>query len=73
MGATAMVMPMDSGFNYYEEDYDMKRKARIGIDRQMAIQKAKFVGKKAHEIASSFHNKDFGIVAFVASAAKIAA
>ena len=70
MGATAMLMPMDSGFNYYEEDYDMKRKARIGIDRQLAIQKAKFVGKKAHEIASSFHNKDFGIVAFVASAAK---
>jgi hypothetical protein len=70
MGATAMVMPMDDGFNYYEDDYDMGRKAKIGIDRHMAIQKAKFTGKTATEQATAFHNKDFGIVAFVASAAK---
>lgn len=70
MGATAMVMPMDDGFNYYEDTYDMGRKAEVGIDRHMAIQKAKFVGKTAKEIASSYHNKDFGVVAFVASATK---
>ena len=70
MGATAMVMPMDDGFNYYEDDYDMKRKAIIGIDRHMAIQKAKFKGKKQVEIDSAFHDKDFGVIAFVASATK---
>ena len=70
MGATAMVMPMDDGFNYYEDKYDMDRKAMVGIDRHMAIQKAKFVGKTTAEQASSYHNKDFGVIAFVASAAK---
>ena len=70
MGATAMVMPMDDGFNYYEDTYDMGRKVEVGIDRHMAIQKAKFVGKTAAEIASAYHNKDFGVIAFVASAAK---
>lgn len=70
MGATAMTMPMDDGFNYYEEKYDMDRKARVGIDRNMAIAKAKFVGKTAEEIASPYHNKDFGVLALVASATK---
>jgi len=70
MGATAMVMPMDDGFNYYEDTYDMKRKAEVGIDRNMAIEKARFEGKKAHEIASPYHQKDFGVLALVASAKK---
>ena len=70
MGATAMVMPMDSGFNYYEDTYDMDRKAEVGIDRHMMIAKARFKGKKAHEIASAYHDKDFGIIALVASAKK---
>uniref|UniRef100_UPI004047F11B hypothetical protein n=1 Tax=Aliarcobacter sp. TaxID=2321116 RepID=UPI004047F11B len=70
MGATAMVMPMDDGFNYYEDTYDMKRKAIVGIDRHMAIQKARFKGKTTAEQESAYHNKDFGVIAFVASAAK---
>jgi len=70
MGATAMVMPMDDGFNYYEEKYDMDRKARVGIDRNMAIEKAKFVGKTPAEIASPYHNKDFGVLILPASSAK---
>jgi len=70
MGATAMLLPMDDGYTYYEEMYDMDRKARVGVDRNMAISKAKFVGKKAEEVASPYHQKDFGVVAFVASASK---
>jgi len=65
-----MVMPMDDGFNYYEEKYDMDRKARVGIDRNMAIEKAKFVGKTPAEIASPYHNKDFGVLILPASSAK---
>lgn len=71
MGATAMVMPMDDGYNYYEEKYDMDRKARVGVDRNMGIEKAKFVGKTAEEQASPYHNKDFGVIAYVASAQKV--
>lgn len=70
MGATAMVMPMDDGFNYYEDTYDAKRKALVAIDRNMAIEKARFKGKAPHEIASPYHDKDFGVLALVASATK---
>lgn len=71
VGASAWLMPMDSGFNYYEEKFDMDRRARVGIDRYLGLQKTKFVGKAGtDETNSIYHNKDYGTIAVVASATR---
>lgn len=67
LGASAGLMPMDSGFNWYEEKYDKDRKASVGVDRDLGFAKAKFEGATAQEIASVWHQKDYGVVAVVAA------
>jgi len=69
LGATAGLLPMDEGFNYYEEDYDMKRKMKIAVDRGWAFQKTRYMGKTAAQQALAWHNKDYGVIAVVSSIA----
>lgn len=68
VGANAMMMPMDSGYNYFEEKYDMDRKVKVAVDRDYGIAKTKFVGKAGTpEVNSIYHNKDYGVIAVVAA------
>lgn len=69
LGATAGLLPMDEGFNYYEEDYDMKRKMKIAVDRGWAFQKTRYMGKTEAQKALAWHNKDYGVIAVVSSIA----
>ena len=52
LGATAGLMPMDTGFTWYEDKYDSNRKAKISVDRDFGFAKTKFKGESADEIAS---------------------
>jgi len=67
LGATAGLLPMDEGFNYYEDTYDMGRKMKIACDRGWAFQKTRYVGKTAAQQALSWHGKDYGVIAVVAA------
>lgn len=67
LGATAGLLPMDEGFNYYEEAYDMGRKMKIGVDRGWAFQKTRYMGKTEAQQALTWHNKDYGVIAVVSS------
>lgn len=67
LGATAGLMPMDTGFTWYEDKYDSNRKAIISVDRDFGFAKTKFQGKTTEEQASVWHNKDYGVIAVVAA------
>lgn len=67
LGATAGLMPMDTGFTWYEDKYDSNRKAIISVDRDFGFAKTKFQGKTTAEQASVWHNKDYGVIAIVAA------
>ncbi len=68
VGSGAMMMPMDTGYNYYEDKYDMDRKAMVACDRDYGIAKTKFIGKAGTpEVDSIYHNKDYGVIAVVAA------
>jgi hypothetical protein len=67
LGSSAMLMPQDTGFNYYEEKYDMDRKVRVGIDRHASIKKSKYTGTTAEEKKSVYHNRDYGVIVVAAS------
>ncbi|TLS99937.1 phage capsid family protein [Aliarcobacter cibarius] len=68
LGASAGLLAMDEGFDYYEEDKDAARKLQVAIDRGLGFAKAHFVGKTTEEQASEYHNKDFGSAVIVYSA-----
>jgi len=66
VGATAMLMPMDTGYTYHEDTYDMKRKAKIAVDRLYGLAKTRFKGKAGtDEVNSIYHDKDYGVIAVV--------
>lgn len=67
LGATAGLLPMDEGFNYYEEAYDMGRKLKIGADRGWAFQKTRYMGKTTEQQSLVWHGKDYGVIAVVSS------
>jgi N4-gp56 family major capsid protein len=67
LGATAGLLPQDTGFNYYEAEADIERKTEVGIDRGLGIAKSHFVGETEREQQSIYHDKDFGTIAVVAS------
>ncbi|MDR2153343.1 MAG: DUF4043 family protein [Helicobacteraceae bacterium] len=68
LGAKAGLLPQDEGFRYYEDHtIDAGRKTLIGIDRGLGFAKAHWIGEKAIEKSSVYHDKDFGVIAVVAS------
>jgi N4-gp56 family major capsid protein len=68
LGASAALLPQDDGFKYYEDSaQDSGRKTRIGVDRGIGFAKAHWVGETAEEKASVYHDKDYGVIAVVAS------
>ncbi len=67
LGATAVLMPMDGGFEWYEDTYDMKKKAKVGIDRDMGVAKAKFQGTTAAEKETVWHNNDYGLIVVISA------
>lgn len=68
LGATAGLLPIDEGFDYYEDDKDAGRKLEIAVDRGLGFSKAHFKGKTTEEQASEYHDKDFGSAVIVYSA-----
>jgi N4-gp56 family major capsid protein len=70
VGATAMLMPMDTGYNYYEDKYDMDRKAKVAVDRLYGISKTRFKGKAGTDEENSiYHDKDYGVIGVVSALA----
>ena len=67
LGATAGMIAMDSGFNYYEDTYDMGRKMQVAIDRAWSFQKTKFQGITAKQKELVWHGKDYGVIACVSA------
>ena len=65
LGATAGLLPMDDGWEYYDEEIDMGRRAQFGIDRDFGFAKARFVGTTSAEQSSIYHNKDYGVIGVV--------
>lgn len=68
LGATAGILPIDEGFDYYEDDKDAGRKLEVAVDRGLGFAKAHFKGKTTEEQASEYHDKDFGSAVIVYSA-----
>ena len=68
LGATAGLLPIDEGFDYYEDDKDDGRKLEVAVDRGLGFAKAHFKGKTTEEQASEYHDKDFGSAVIVYSA-----
>ena len=68
LGATAGLLPIDEGFDYYEDDKDAGRKLEVAVDRGLGFAKAHFKGKTTEEQASEYHDKDFGSAVIVYSA-----
>ena len=68
LGASAGLLPMDEGFDYYEEDKDAGRKLQVAVDRGLGFAKSHFVGKTTEEQNSGYHDKDFGSAVIVYSA-----
>jgi N4-gp56 family major capsid protein len=67
-GANAMLMPMDTGYNYYEDKYDMDRKVKVAVDRLYGLAKTHYVGKAGTtEVDSIYHDKDYGVIAVVSA------
>lgn len=67
-GANAMLMPMDTGYNYYEDKYDMNRKVKVAVDRLYGLAKTKYTAKAGSpEESSIYHDKDYGVIAVVAA------
>lgn len=67
LGATAGMIAMDTGFQYYEDTYDMGRKIQVGIDRAWAFQKTRFKGITAAQKELVWHDKDYGVIACVSA------
>jgi hypothetical protein len=67
LGATAGLMPMDDGVQYYEEPYDMNRKIKCATDRRWAFEKTRYFGVTDAQKALVWHGKDYGTMAIVAS------
>lgn len=65
LGATAMVMPMDDGVNLYFKKEDFDTKDAVAFDRLMGLAKAKFVGIKAEEKETIYHNNDYSVMGFI--------
>ncbi len=67
LGATAGLLPMDDGFEYYDEEIDMGRRAQFGIDRDFGFAKAHYIGTTAQEQATIYHDKDYGVIGVVSA------
>lgn len=62
LGATAALVPYDEGLTWWQEKIDSGRKRRYGVDRIWAPGKTKWQGTREDEIATSFHNEDYGVI-----------
>ncbi len=64
LGATAGLMPFDEGVKYWEEDIDAGRKLRIGVDRIFGFAKTKYTASANNTDgqASTYYNKDYGVI-----------
>lgn len=67
LGASAILMPMDEGFDYKEIRDEENEKLVCRISRGLGINKTKFIGKTKKEMDSVYHGKDFGVVAIINS------
>jgi hypothetical protein len=67
LGASALLMPMDEGFEYREPMDEENKKMICLIERGLGIEKTRFVGETTQEKKSIYHNKDFGAMAIVNS------
>ncbi len=67
LGATAGMIAMDTGFQYYEDTYDMGRKMQVGVDRAWAFQKTRFKGVTPVQKELVWHDKDYGVIACVSA------
>jgi len=64
LGASAGAMPFSQVPEWIEDGtVDSGRKIKMIIDVWTGFEKCKFVGKTAAEIASAYHNEDFGVLA----------
>lgn len=71
MGASAMLLPMDSGYVWGEEPFNVNTRVRIAVYRYLGLAKTKFIGKAGTaEVNSIYHNKDYGVIGVVASATR---
>ncbi len=71
LGAQAGLLVHDEGFDYYEEEADMGRKFKVGIDGGLGFAKAKFVHDDEteidEEVKKMFHNKDFATIGVISA------
>lgn len=64
LGASAGAMPFSQVPEWIEDGtVDSGRKIKMIIDVWTGFEKCKFVGKTAAEVASAYHNEDFGVLA----------
>ena len=64
-----MLMPMDTGYNYFEDKYDMDRKAIVAVDRLYGLAKTNYKAKAGvtEEENSIYNGKDYGVIAVVSA------
>ncbi len=67
LGATAGMQPFQLVPEYIEDSADSGRKIVLAIDEWFGFEKTKFVGKTAEEKALVWHEKDYGVIAGIAT------
>jgi hypothetical protein len=65
LGASALLMPMDEGFDYKEIFDTENDKMVCRIRRGVGIEKTKFIGSTKEQMESIYHGKDYGVIAVV--------
>lgn len=67
LGATAGMQPFQLVPDYIEDSADSGRKIVLAIDEWFGFEKTKFVGKTTEEKALVWHEKDYGVIAGLAT------
>ena len=67
LGATAGMQPFQLVPDYIEDSADSGRKIILAVDEWFGFEKTKFVGKTAEEKALVWHEKDYGVIAGLAT------
>lgn len=67
LGATAGMQPFQLVPEYIEDSADSGRKIVLAIDEWFGFEKTKYVGKTAEEKALVWHEKDYGVIAGLAT------
>jgi len=67
LGASAGMQPFQFVPDYIEDSEDSGRKMVLAIDEWFGFEKTKFVGKSAEEKALVWHEKDYGVIAGIAT------